>query len=139
MKIKHQAKLAGYQANVWFSKEAITNILALSNVIKQYRVTYDSQDKTFVVHREYENKPNMIFRMHSSGLHYYNPSGEYAFVSTVAENKESFSQRQIHDAEKAKALYSTLNYPSWKDFKWVVRSNQIKDCPVTVKDIDVAL
>jgi hypothetical protein len=26
-----------------------------------------------------------------------------------------------------------------KDFKWVIRSNQIKDCPVTVQDIDVAL
>jgi hypothetical protein len=26
-----------------------------------------------------------------------------------------------------------------KDFKWVIRSNQIKDCPVTVQDINVAL
>jgi hypothetical protein len=26
-----------------------------------------------------------------------------------------------------------------KDFKWVIRSNQIKDCPVTVQYIDVAL
>ncbi len=26
-----------------------------------------------------------------------------------------------------------------KDFKWVIRSNQIKDCPVTVQDVDVAL
>jgi hypothetical protein len=25
------------------------------------------------------------------------------------------------------------------DFKWVIRSNQIKDCPVIVQDIDVAL
>jgi hypothetical protein len=24
-----------------------------------------------------------------------------------------------------------------KDFKWVIRSNQIKDCPVTIQDIDV--
>jgi hypothetical protein len=26
-----------------------------------------------------------------------------------------------------------------KDSKWVIRSNQIKDCPVTFQDIDVAL
>jgi hypothetical protein len=32
-----------------------------------------------------------------------------------------------------------LSYPSWKDFKWVIQSNQIKDCPVTVQDVDVAL
>jgi hypothetical protein len=26
-----------------------------------------------------------------------------------------------------------------KDFKWVIRSNQINDCPVTIQDIDVAM
>jgi hypothetical protein len=26
-----------------------------------------------------------------------------------------------------------------KDFKWVIRSNQIKDCHVTVQDVDVAI
>jgi hypothetical protein len=26
-----------------------------------------------------------------------------------------------------------------KDFKWVIRINQIKDCPVTIQDIDVAM
>jgi hypothetical protein len=26
-----------------------------------------------------------------------------------------------------------------KDFKWVIRSNQIKDCPLTVQDVDVAI
>jgi hypothetical protein len=25
------------------------------------------------------------------------------------------------------------------DFKWVIRSNQIKECPVTVQDINIAL
>jgi hypothetical protein len=35
-------------------------------------------------------------------------------------------------------LYKTLSYPSIKDFKWVIQSNQIKDFPVTVQDIDVA-
>jgi hypothetical protein len=25
-----------------------------------------------------------------------------------------------------------------KDFKWVIRSNEIKDCPITIQDIDVA-
>jgi hypothetical protein len=26
-----------------------------------------------------------------------------------------------------------------KDFKWVIRSNQIKDCPVTIQAIDVTM
>jgi hypothetical protein len=36
-------------------------------------------------------------------------------------------------------MYKTLSYPSMKDFKWVIHSNQIKDCPVTIQDIDVAM
>jgi hypothetical protein len=48
-------------------------------------------------------------------------------------------KRQIKDAEVARSLYSKLNYPSWKDFKWIIWSNQIKDCPVTVKHVDTAL
>jgi hypothetical protein len=46
---------------------------------------------------------------------------------------------QIKGAELAQTLYKTLSYPSMKDFNWVIRSNQIKDCPVTIQDIDVAL
>ena len=139
MIVTHKAKMAGYHTDVWFNEQAITNILALSNVIKQYRVTYDSDDKMFVIHRESANKPNMEFRMHESGLHYYDPRGEqYTFVNTVSGNKEGFTKRQIKDAESARSLYATLSYPSWKDFKWVIRSNQIKDCPVTVQDVDNA-
>jgi hypothetical protein len=31
-----------------------------------------------------------------------------------------------------------VSYPSANDFKWMVRTNEINDCPVTVQDIDVA-
>jgi hypothetical protein len=36
-------------------------------------------------------------------------------------------------------MHKTLSYLSMKDFKWVIHSNQIKDCPVTIQDIDVAM
>jgi uncharacterized protein YodC (DUF2158 family) len=61
MIVTHKAKMAGYHMHVWYNTKAITNILALSNVIKQYCATYDSNDQMFVVHREPENKPNMEF------------------------------------------------------------------------------
>jgi hypothetical protein len=61
-----------------------------------------------------------------------------AFVNTVSENKEGFTKKQIKSAELARTLYKTLSYPSMKDFKWVIQSNQIKDCPVTVQYVDVA-
>jgi hypothetical protein len=94
----------------------------------------------FVVHREPEGKPDMEFRMHESGLHYFDPrDSEFIFVNTVSENKAGFTKRQIKEAEVARSLNSKLNYPSWKDFKWIIRSNQIKDCPVTVDHVDTAL
>jgi hypothetical protein len=63
----------------------------------------------------------------------------FIFVETVSGNKQGSTQRQIKGAEVARTLYAQLSYPSWKDFKWVIRSNQIKDCPMTVQDVDVAL
>jgi hypothetical protein len=73
--------------------------------------------------------------------HYYYPRNEkhLAFYNTVSENKEVFTKRQIKGVELARILYKTLSYPSMKELKWLIRSNQIKDCPVTVQDIYVAL
>jgi hypothetical protein len=137
MTIDHRAKISGYDEQVWFSKDAITNIIALSNLIKQYRVTYDSADEMFIVHREPAGKPNMEFKMHSSGLHYHDPSdADLNFnINTVSENMSQYTKRQVQGAQRARTLYTTLGYPSIKDFKWVIQSNQIKDCPVTVEDV----
>jgi len=91
--VNQQAIVAGYNPRVWFSTKAITNIIALHNLIQQYKVTYDSTEKMFVVHREQSNKPNMEFKMQANGLHVYEPRNEsYTFISTVAGNKEGFSQ-----------------------------------------------
>jgi hypothetical protein len=46
LKITKQGKFPGYKFCVWFSKQAITNIICLKNLIKIYRVTYDSKVET---------------------------------------------------------------------------------------------
>jgi hypothetical protein len=69
MVVTQKATMEGYNNTVWFSTQAITNIIALRNRIDQYRVTYDSDDLMFVVHRDSESKPNMEFKMHKSGIH----------------------------------------------------------------------
>ena len=33
MKVNHKATINGYECPVWFSKDAITNIIALKNII----------------------------------------------------------------------------------------------------------
>jgi hypothetical protein len=73
MAVSHKATLPGYHKSVWFSTRAINTIIALRNLIEQYRVTYYSDDLMFVEHRETESKPNMEFRMHESGLYYDDP------------------------------------------------------------------
>jgi hypothetical protein len=133
MIVTQKATMEGYNKTVWFGTQAITNIIALRQLIDQYCVTYDSDDLMFVVHRESESKPNMELKIHKSGIHYYDPRKEHylTFVNTVSENKTGFTK------EIARNLYKTLSYPSKKYFKWVIRSNQIKDCPVTIQDNDV--
>ena len=108
MKFNHKATINGYERPVWFSKDAMTNIIALKNIIRQYRVTYDSDESTFVVHRKAAIKNNMEFRMHANGLHWYylrEDITEFAFMETVAGNKKGFTKRQIKGAETAKSLY----------------------------------
>jgi hypothetical protein len=119
MVVTRKAMMNGYNKTVWFGTRAITNIIALRNLIDKYRVTYDSDDLMFVVHRESESKPNMEFRMHKSGIHYYDPRKEQhlTFVNAVSENKTGFTKRKIKCAELARNLYKTLSYPSMKDFK----------------------
>jgi hypothetical protein len=51
MVVNRTATMEGYNRTLWFSTRAITNIIALHNLIDQYRVTYDSEDLMFVVHR----------------------------------------------------------------------------------------
>jgi hypothetical protein len=51
MFVTQKAKITGYNKTLWFSTRAITNIVELRNLIDQYRVTYDSGNFMFLVHR----------------------------------------------------------------------------------------
>ena len=93
--VNQKATMSGYHAKAWFSRKAVANIFALSNLIKQYHVTYDSKDQMFVVHREDQNKSNMEFKMHKNGLHYFDPGNmEIVLVNTVMKNKEGFQSNK---------------------------------------------
>jgi len=133
-----KAKLAGYHLKVWFNTKAITNILSLANVKKQYRVTCDLQNanRDFIVHQYEHGMPNMHFHMQPTGLHVYYPTtNEMTLLKTVSRNMEGYTKSQVTRAILAKELYGKLAYPSTKDFEWAIISNQIKDCPVSKADI----
>ena len=133
----HKSKVPGYHRHVWFSENTITNIVSLNNIGYQYLVTYSSDEKTFIVHRETEGKENMPFRMNENRMHYFDPRDDaFTFVNNLSKNMKNFTKIQIKDGEVARQLYKTLVYPPTNDFRWAVQSHQIKNCPVTVQNVD---
>jgi hypothetical protein len=115
LKITEKCKIPGCKYLVCYSKKAITNIICLKNLIKCYRVTFDSElDTTFVVHRSAFELPHLLFEMHPCGLHVCYPKkmGEFGFVQTVEDNLNLFSKRQIAGAVRGRYLYEKLIYPS---------------------------
>ena len=60
------------------------------------------------------------------------------YISTVAENRSNYSTQQFERAKLARKLYHNIGTPTVENFKYIVKSNQIKNCPITVKDIEIA-
>ncbi len=93
MIVHHIADVADYDEPVWFSKKAIANIFALKNIKKQYKVTYDSKEESFLVHREGTRLPNLLFKEHSNGLDFFDPrTADFTFVETVESNMQLFTK-----------------------------------------------
>ncbi len=106
---------------------------------KQYRVTYNSLAETFLMHCKVAGLPNLLFKEHANGLHFFDlRQADFAFVETVESNMQLFSKRQVARTDKARSLYASLGFPPKQNFLWILRFNQIKDCPVTVEDAMVA-
>ena len=61
--VTHRSTVTGYKQDLWFRNDYITNIIGLVNFMKQYIVTYDRTDQTFVVHRDDQEKPNTEFKI----------------------------------------------------------------------------
>ncbi len=123
-------------------EDAITNILSLSLVKREYSISYDGED--FIIHQAKHGYADMVFMPHPSGLHVHDPDdpwghASYSFIETVEENMAMFTKHQIVNAKLARKLQAGMAYPSIPDLKWVVQSNQIKDCPVIAQDVNVAL
>jgi hypothetical protein len=129
---------------VWFNERSIANILSLSEVRKVCKVTMDtSREACINVHRK--DGSIMRFVEHPSGLYVYDGNNAstdvtaYTLVNTVAEHKKLFSQRQIDDADRARALYRKIGRPDESEFQSILRGNFIRNCPVTPDDARRAL
>ena len=87
--------LGGY-GTVWFHEDGIANILALHNVRKKFKVTYDSSDaNTFVVQKP--SGSNRYFRQSARGLFYWDTNTIDGKAQDVPINDESESQATKRD------------------------------------------
>jgi hypothetical protein len=64
--ISKVADYKGFHKAVWFSMQAITNIVSLTKVKQKYDVSYDGE--IFIVHCAKQGYNDMVFKPHSSGL-----------------------------------------------------------------------
>jgi hypothetical protein len=129
---------------VWYNHKSIANILSLADVRKVCRVTMDTANEPALhVHRL--DGSVMTFTEHPSGLYVYkgNPTNAsvagYTMISTVARQKELFSRREVASADQARDLYHKLGRPSEAVFTEILKSNFIRNCPVTPSDAKRAL
>ena len=61
-----------------------------------------------------------------------------AMLNTVEVNKKLYTKRQVEWADAARALYEIIGYPSLRVFIHIISTNKIKDCPVTVEDVNIS-
>jgi hypothetical protein len=122
---------------VWFSGNAIANILSLAKVKEKYQVRYDSDDGNQCV--VIQPKKQVVFKQVASSLYYHNTTNRaVVMVNTVKDTREGYTNRAYTAAKQAHNALGMVGYPSEKDFKNMVSSNMISNCPVTPSDITVA-
>jgi hypothetical protein len=84
--------------------------------------------------------PDIEFKMHVSGLHYWDPTGDktkkgshdttkkLTFVETVEDRKKLYSKRQVKLADQARAGLHNAGSPSEQDFRLMVQNGHISNC-----------
>ena len=128
---------------VYHNTASIANILSLSELCNHFRVTLDlGNDECIHVH--VSNHETLRFNQCESGLYYIDLSDSsdkitpYSFFNTVKANKEFFSPREVHQADKSRVLQAKLGRPSTADFKTYIKNNLLINCDITVDDVSRA-
>ena len=98
-----------------------------------FEVAYDKNKKEYKVSGE---KGSMIFKRSPEGLTYFDmEANKVCMVQTVEGNKIGFTKKEIMRADLAKNLHEMIVFPSVDDYKLIVQSNGIRNCPITLEDI----
>jgi hypothetical protein len=102
-------------------------------VKQKYPIRYDSDiDNQFVV---VQPKKQVVFQQSGSGLYYHDTTDRaVVMVNTMEGNREGYTNRDFRSTKQARRALGMVGYPSENNFKRMVSSNMIRNCPVTPKD-----
>eukprot|EP00977_Amphora_coffeiformis_P023188 scaffold12392_cov145-Amphora_coffeaeformis.AAC.1 len=135
----------------------MTNIFSLADMTDKHRVTFDSgADQAFIVHADkgpvhFERVTNKLYARipKSEGIKASPPATALMqsiplitgvnMMKTVPQRQGELTPQQRKRADRAMALIRSLAYPTIEDVKAILRSNQIKDNPVTEEDLALAI
>ena len=150
---------------VHFNAKSLANILSLSDVanLPGARLTMDTDiERAIVLH--YNNK-QIRFRECYDGLYYldvrhikditepthsdhndsnacvipYSNSSSKQFLQTVHNNSQLYTKKEIKGARNARTLQAQIGWPSTTQFLSILASNSIRNCSVTIDDVNRAL
>jgi hypothetical protein len=126
--------LPGY-GEVWYHPNNIANILSLARVKDRHRATFDSTDgNQFVIHKS--DGTSKRFHELRQGLYFLDTKTTYmALVTTVADKKSKYSNRDYSRAVLARKLQNIIGRPSTRTYSRIVQKQQLRNCPVTNEDI----
>jgi hypothetical protein len=158
-----EIKLEGQVLNfgkVQFDATHVANIFGFHSLAKTHHIMYDnSKEDAFLVRME--NGKIAKFKPTPDGLYGYKPNEKFLqqvaerknmapppitanneessfLVSTLAENRIGYTQRQFENAKRARGLYHRLGCPPMETFRQLIRGNLIGDSPVTIEDANIA-
>ena len=65
--------------------------------------------------------------------------GIQQMVTTVEANHLAFTPRQFENVKRARRLHHIMGRPTPENLKALIKMNAIKDCPVQMEDVDIAV
>ena len=139
---------------VYYNEDSIANVLSFGQVagLAGVRVLFDTDVRRSIV--VIIGGHTYDFKECSNGLYYIDMDNlnnhkskinvnDYMYpniclLNTIDYNKSLFSKQQIKRAEQSRSLQRNLGWPGTKAFRNIVQNNLLRNCDITVEDIDRA-
>ena len=121
---------------VWAMEDGIANVLSLGEIIKKYRVTFDSLDGYFAVHTP---GGEVRFVLDEHGMSALNlcedEQAAKLLIQTVRGNYEGYTPRKVKQARVAREAKAMMGNPSEATLKDAVSSGAVDNLPIDRTDV----